>query len=192
MEIPEYPDLKPVHAIYDDKLTLGLGRFFLACANAETALIFQLCRLQLHPHSEFRLNNLVPLLGTQNKLLLQQLETLSRMVIPSHHLELKKITAKIRTIFEHRNAIAHNSGLMGSGLKFKTHEMKISPSGKGLKEVCYTASQIDEYTNKLYQLIRFLSERLNDWGIVRLGQFAPLEFEEPAHPQPQNSKPTGQ
>lgn len=176
-DIPTY-QLTPLHAQYSDNALKSVGEFFLACACAETSLMYLLGKLQCHPN-KLTLNSLLVLTGMQNKVMIQKISEAIQVLAPAHHKELDKLCSKIRALFGHRNNLAHNIAILGGG-----DLIKITVIGLGKTDLTYNTKQIQGFTERLYQVVRHLNQRLVDIGLSRL-ELLPLPTQlAPGHPQP--------
>lgn len=180
-EIPQYETV-PAHTIYDDDAVRAIGELFLDCAAAEGALAFMLAELQNHPNKA-TMNGLAVITGMANKVMLEKISTTIAIVAPQHHEELEPICDKIRGIFEHRNNIAHNTTLMGSGKQIVVVPMKLRPP-IGLTKVTYHPAQLRGYCDRLRQLVRHLSERMRAIGVVQTKEYTLPTFVDQECPMP--------
>ncbi len=180
--IPTYK-IKPVHSLYDDDAVRAIGEFFLACASAEAVLTMLLNRLLSHPTGE-TINGLAAITGMANKVMLEKISTTLGILAPEHHPEIDKLCEKIRAIFEHRNTIAHSTAVGGAGKKIVVTSLKLRMPPK-LVEITYNPVQLRVFTGRLYQIVRHLSERLSQVGVVPSRSLCvpnPLVPVRPQHP----------
>ena len=171
-DVPEYGDKKkiPAEELLGDELLRAIGLLIVVSGSAEHGLALQFARLVAHPNKIDPV--LVAALGRtgEARVQLQQMKIVSRFrLTPEKAQEVIKLCDRIQDCFDRRNELAHWLIVPGTTAdKAILRTIRIKADGSLVPAKPYTAQQIKEFAEKMFERMTEFDRLLTASGIRKL------------------------
>lgn len=154
--------------LFNKDIIEAIGILFLTAAGAETMVGLQLLRVLSHPRT-LDVSILPATAGMDMKVRLGIIRVRMAQIAPESTQQISRITSKIQDAFEHRNNIAHNTGLPDRTTDhIRLTLLRFKGDGTLQKHKIYHAKQIRTYAFLMQERLKALDTAITDAGVTKI------------------------
>jgi hypothetical protein len=161
--------MSPVEELLGEELLRAIGLLIVTAGSTEHGLALQFARLIAHPN-KIDPATVAALGRTETRAQLQQIKISTRFRLNTEKAqELIKLCDRIQDSFDRRNEIAHSIITPGTDAdKAVLRTIKIKADGSLVPAKPYTAKQIREFAQKLFEHVAEFDHLLTASGLKKL------------------------